>query len=75
MVKHLVGLGVDPAGRSVDLLPYKYDAAEDDQWEIVWFLLEHGADVNSLDLCDGFSLLLFACQDLNLDVVKRRRLL
>ncbi len=69
VVEHLVGLGVDPARCSVDLRPYTYGAAEDDQWEIVWFLLEHGADVNALDLSYGRSLLGIACREYNLDAV------
>ncbi len=69
VVKHLVGLGVDPAGSSVNLRPYTVEAAEDNQWEIVWFLLEHGADINALDLSYGRSLLGIACREYNLDVV------
>ncbi len=71
VVKHLVGLGVDPAGCDAEHRPYTYQAATCEYWDIVWYLLENGADVNALDLCDGFSLLQFACRERNLDIVIR----
>ncbi len=68
VVKHLVNLGVDPAGCSTELSPYTIVASHDNQWETVWFLLEHGAAVNALDPCLGDSLLESAVstQDINI---------
>ncbi|MHB1460927.1 MAG: ankyrin repeat domain-containing protein [Armatimonadota bacterium] len=71
MVKLLLDLGFDAKSYSVEYTPYTVVAANKGHWDIVWLLLEYGADINAVDHCFGGSLLQCAVENGDLGTVTR----
>jgi len=55
-LKILLASGGNPNLYSYQKIPPIFDAKSSNRWKNVWFLLDHGADINALDLRTGETL-------------------